>query len=121
MTVSIVNRWRVELPRHPSRLNDLMRKGWRHGWRLGKKDKQMVALACRVARVPPAEGKRRVSLHVTLGPRQRMDPDCLWKATLDSLKACGALRSDDRKWCELGEVTFDRGPSPSAVIMLEDC
>jgi hypothetical protein len=120
MGIKVVGRWRVELPRHVTRANELIKRHWRHGWLLGRKDKKMVAEQCFLARVPDAAGKRRVGLHVVLGPRQRADPDCFWKVLLDALKACKAIRSDDRKWCELGTPTFERGPKAAMVVELTD-
>lgn len=112
--------WTVNLPQHVTRANQLVKRHWRHGWRLGKQDKAMVATACLLARVPRAEGKRRVDLHVILGPRQRADADCFWKVLLDSLVACGTLRNDSSKWCELGPVTFERGPKAAMVVTITE-
>ena len=40
------------------------------------------------AGIPRATGRRRVSLHIVLAPRQRAgDPDAFWKSTLDALVA----------------------------------
>lgn len=116
----IVNRWVVTLPRHVTRVNELIKRDWRHGWRLGKKDKKMVAEECFAARVKDATGKRRVELHVILGPRQRADPDCFWKVLLDSLKACRAIRDDDRTWCEITPPTFERGPRAGIVVTITE-
>lgn len=85
--------YRIEIPAHTSRLNELL-GNWRRAAARKKRDRQLVALACLAAGVPPAEGKRRVSLIVGLGPRQRCDPDCWHKSLLDSLVACKVLRND---------------------------
>ncbi len=121
MSVKVVGRWRVVLPRHVTRANELIKRHWRHGWLLGKKDKKMVAEECFLARVKDATAKRRVSLHVILAPRQRVDPDCFFKVLLDSLKACRAIKNDSSKWCELGPVTVERGAKEGMVVTLEDC
>ena len=60
--------------------------------RLKKADREVVGLHARLSGIPPATGRRRVSLVLTLAPRQRGgDPDAYWKSTLDALTACGLL------------------------------
>jgi hypothetical protein len=81
----------------------------------------MIGTYARLARILPAKGKRRVSLHLTLAPRQRAaDPDAFWKSTLDALVAAELLTDDNRQSVELGTVTFDRGPARRTVITLAD-
>lgn len=111
--------YRIEIPCHTARLNELL-GCWRKAARLKRRDRQTVALACLAARVPPAEGKRRVSLIVGLGPRQRCDPDCFHKSLLDALVRCGALRNDSSAWVELGPVEMARAPRPMMTVVLED-
>jgi hypothetical protein len=91
-------------------------------YRLRKRDNMMVALACRAAKVPKAECRRRVDLHVTLGPRMRRgDAVCpWWKSSLDALTACGAIRNDTLRWCLAGDVTYARGSHAAMVIVLTD-
>jgi len=75
----------------------------------------------RSEKVPKAQGKRRVSLEIVLGPRQRGgDPDSYWKLLLDNLKHLGLIRDDNKEWVELGPVTFSRGPQRATAITLED-
>jgi hypothetical protein len=106
---------------HPARLNqwDGRHRSVRH--RLKKADRVLLGWYARGARVPPARGKRRVSLVIVLGPRQRApDPDSFWKSTLDALVVAGLLVGDSPRWCELGTVAFRRGPQRRTEIVLED-
>jgi hypothetical protein len=107
---------------HPARLNDLMGGGhWARRHRLKKADRQLVAAYTKAAGVPQATGRRRVSLELTLAPRQRAaDPDAYWKSALDALVACGLLVDDSRQQLQLGTVTFRRGPARQTRIVLED-
>lgn len=113
--------WQVHIPDfHPARLNQLLGHHYRRG-RLKRDDAMLVAHHLVQARVPRATGKRRVSLRLTLAPRQRAgDPDAYWKSLLDALVRCGALVDDNRHWCELGPVTFERGTRLETVIILEE-
>jgi len=105
---------------HPARLNQLLAH-WAVRARLKRADREMVALHARLAGVPPATGKRRVSLVLTLGPRQRGgDPDAYWKSVLDALVHAGLLLDDNRQGVELGRVAFRRGEIKATRIVLED-
>lgn len=89
--------------------------------RLKKLDREYVILHARLARVSRATGRRRVSLRITLPPRQRRwDPDALWKSSLDALVHANMLRDDCPKWCELGQVEYVRGAALATVIVLEE-
>jgi hypothetical protein len=118
----IASGFRLHIPSwHPARLNELLGCSWQRRHRLKKADRELVALYGKLARIPPATGRRRVCLHLVLGPGQRAgDPDAYWKSLLDALVACGLLVDDSRQWVELGEVTFSRGKARAAVITLED-
>jgi hypothetical protein len=106
---------------HPARLNQWDGRHWSVRARLKRRDRETVGLYARLAAVPPAAGKRRVSLRLTLAPRQRAgDPDAYWKSTLDALMHAGLLCEDNRQAVELGEVTFERGPARRTSIVLED-
>jgi hypothetical protein len=105
---------------HPSTVNALMRSV-RGRIRLKKQDRELITVYARLAGVPRAEGRRRISLNITLGPGQRAcDPDAYWKSLLDGLVVAGLLVDDNRNWCELGEVRFDRGPARATTITLEE-
>jgi hypothetical protein len=106
------------LPCQPPTLNQLMRGHIRTRIRLGKQFRAVVAGRWRG---PKATGKRRVSIEIVLGPRQRgADPDAFFKAVGDSLVKCGALKDDTRHGVEWGPVTYSRGPEQGTVIILED-
>lgn len=113
--------FRIVIPQwQPSRLNDLMKCHWGRKTRLRKADDDMVAYYARMESVPPATGPRRVSLEVTLTPRQRADRDCWWKSVLDALVNCRLLVNDEATWCDLGAVTVTKGDVRQTVIVLED-
>jgi Holliday junction resolvase RusA-like endonuclease len=111
--------WTITIPCHTARLNELLRsvKG---RIRLKRRDRDLVLVACRNVSLPPATGKRRVSLQVTLGMGQRRaDPDAWWKSLLDALRHAHAIVDDGPRWCELGPVEYTRGRA-GMVITLED-
>jgi hypothetical protein len=104
----------------PCRLNQLLGH-WSTRRRLKKADRETVGLYARMAGIPRAKGKRRVSLVLTLAPRQRAgDPDAYWKTVCDSLVEAGLLVDDNRQGCELGSVVFRRGRQKATTIILED-
>ena len=106
---------------HPVKLNELLGSHWAVAAKRKRIDRLAVGLAFCNSGVEIAGCKRRVSLLLTLVPRQRAgDPDCYWKSTLDALVACGALKDDSRQWCELGTVEFRRGAARETLISLED-
>lgn len=106
---------------HPARLNQLLYAHWAKCHRLKRTDATVIALGVLGAGVPRADTARRVSLEITLAPRQRAaDPDAYWKSLLDGLVACGALVNDSHVWCELGGVKFLRGQRAKTVIRLEN-
>ncbi len=106
---------------HPCRLNELIGVHWATRVKLKRGDLDLVAAYAKMQSIPPATGRRRVSLRLTLAPRQRAgDPDAYWKSTLDALAASKLLVDDSRTWCELGEITFERGSERKTVIELED-
>ena len=98
----------IEIPRwHPVPLNKLMNCHWGKRDRLKKDDQQMIFGYTR--NIPKAEGKRRVSLHITLDKGQRaFDPDAYTKSLNDALVAVGMLVDDNRQHVELMPVTFSR-------------
>lgn len=113
-------RWEVPLLCPPPTLNRLMRGTLRARMSLGAAFRAVVVVACNGA-VPKAAGRRRVSLLVVLGPRQRgADPDAYFKALGDALVSAGAVVDDSRHWIEWGPVTYERGAEPGCVLTLED-
>ena len=101
--------------------NQLFRGTLRRRMRLGRECRELVAGYFAGSGIPRAEGRRRVSLRLTLGPRNRpRDVDSSWKAALDACVRCGALVDDSPAWCELGTFEAVRGPEPATAIVLED-
>jgi hypothetical protein len=77
--------------------------------RLKKLDWEMVCAYAWQAKIPRATGKRRVSLHVTLGKGMReFDADAPWKSLGDAMKHAGLIVDDSAQYVELGPVTFSR-------------
>jgi hypothetical protein len=106
---------------HPARLNELYAGHWGRRARLKRADRDLVGFYARLAAIPPATGRRRVSLVLTLAPRQRAgDPDAYWKSLLDALVHAGLLVGDNRQGVELGQVRFERGPGRQTTITLDD-
>ncbi len=114
--------WRVEIPGWlPPSVNTLLTRHWAAAGKLKKRAYRVVSVACLVAQVPKAKGKRRVSIVATMGPRGRLrDADGLWKVILDALKACGAIVDDGPRWVELGQIWVERAKERSTCITLED-
>lgn len=113
---------RLEIPHwHPTRLNDLVNCHWSKRAKLKKSDREWVGAYALLKRIPPAKGKRRISLVLTLDPGQRAgDPDAFWKSLLDALVHCKLLVDDNRQGVELGTVKFKRGQAQETEITLED-
>jgi len=82
----------------------------------------MVCAYAWQAKIPKAAGKRRVSLHVTLGKRmQEFDMDAWQKSGLDAMKHAGLIVDDSRKYVEIGSLTFSRDWKHwGTAIRLED-
>jgi hypothetical protein len=117
-----VTSYTLEIPRwRPALLNELMRsvKG---KIRLKKQDREIIWAYANQAKIPPATGKRRVSLHVTLGKGMReFDYDAPWKSLNDAMKHAGLIIDDSCEYVEQGPVTFSRDPAAwGSVITLQD-
>lgn len=114
--------YRLKIERwSPALLNDLMGH-WARAYKLKKIDRNMVMAYCLQNRMPLANGPRRVSLTITLSPKQHVapDPDAFWKSLLDALVHARMLIDDCRQYCEMGPVTFLRGPERETLIELEE-
>ena len=112
--------WQFAIPQFvPTALNALMRGRRRDRIRLAKGDRELVTYYARSSGIPPATGKRRVSIKVSM-PGRRPDPDSILKSTLDALVAAGLLRTDSSRWCQLGDVTVEHGDERQTVVRLED-
>jgi hypothetical protein len=102
---------------HPTRLNKLLGH-WRVAARLKKNDRSIIQTYCRG--LPAATTKRRVTLTIVLGKRQRGgDPDSYFKSALDGLVHAKQLVDDSKEWCELAPVKYLRGDM-ATIIELED-
>jgi hypothetical protein len=111
----------LTIPKYrPPLTNELMFGPVGRRIRLQRECSQLFAYYAMLQLVPPATGKRRVSLVVTLSGRMReSDADSLWKATLDALVNCGLLLNDTVRGVELGSVTFERGEERCTKVILE--
>ena len=73
-------------------------------------DRDIVAAYARQNGLAKADGKRRVTLTLTLTAAQRRcDPDAYWKSLCDALVHTALLLNDSPKWCVLELVQYDRG------------
>jgi hypothetical protein len=106
----------------PPTTNQLMRGKIRTRIRLGKSCRNMIFAYAFSARIVPAQGKRRVTIRLSLGPGRRgCDVDAPQKAVLDALKHARAIRGDTREWCELAPVEFVEHSAADAItIVVED-
>ncbi len=103
---------------HPAALNQLMKSPWVAA-KLKKDDKRVVGKW--LAALPRAAGKRRLTLTITLAPRQRaVDPDGWWKSLLDALVYHGFLRDDNRQSVELMPVEFERREGKATTLRIEE-
>lgn len=102
----------------PTPLNRLLRMHWSRRGKHQAGASALVAGYARLAGVPRAEGRRRVSLTFRGG---RADPDARLKLILDALVRASLLVDDGEAWCVIGEVrnTGRRGDR-ATVITLED-
>jgi Holliday junction resolvase RusA-like endonuclease len=92
----------------PATVNQLMHSV-RGRIRRKKADREMVCAYTLQARIPRAERKRRVSLHIILGKGQRgADADAYHKSLLDACKHAGLILDDSSRYVELAPVTFSR-------------
>lgn len=113
--------YRIEVPGWwPALLNQFLYKHWSVRSRMKRQDRKTIALAVLIAGTPKATGKRRVTLTLVLGPRQRRcDGDAPWKSLLDGLAKCGALVDDNTDWVEMAALRFAKGEK-ATIIELED-
>jgi Holliday junction resolvase RusA-like endonuclease len=102
-------------------LNQLLHAHPMRAARLKRIDRDLVTAYARLGTIPPADGPRRVSLHLYGWPRGRLpDPDAPLKSLLDALVHARLLVDDGAAWCVLGGVRFERAPERRTVITLED-
>lgn len=116
----VATRWEIAIPGcHPPRLNQLMHCHW--AVKNKRKKAWTLALGTFAQGVPTATTKRRVTLVITLAPKQRSpDVDAFWKSVLDSCVALGLLVDDNPKWVEISPVVYLRGEDKATTLVLED-
>ena len=106
----------------PARLNSLMGNRRKAG-RLKRRDKEWIICHARMAGIPKATGRRRVTLILTFGKGVRSgDPDAYWKSTLDALVHAGLLAKDTHRGVSIEGPEFRRSKTiqSSTTIILED-
>jgi Holliday junction resolvase RusA-like endonuclease len=114
----------LEIPRwHPATVNQLLRSV-RGRIRLKKLDRQMIWSYCRLQQIPPAQGKRRVTLTIVLAQHQRgadPDPDSYFKSLGDACVHAHLLINDSHLYVEWAPVKYERSPAGwGSRIMFED-
>lgn len=113
----------IEIPDFlPATVNDLLRMHWAPRNRLLKEEAQLVALYARLAGVPPASCRRRVTIAFRApgGRRAKVgDPEARFKGLLDALVKCGCLVDDSDEFLDLMPRVRERG-AVRTLIVLED-
>jgi hypothetical protein len=94
-------------------------------WAAAKKRDREVIRELLVGRIPPATGRRKVTLVVTKKSKRGVrDPANLLKSLHDSLKTCNLLVDDDEIWLdwERPRIEVDRGQDRpiKSMITIED-
>lgn len=112
--------YRIEIPHwHPTPLNRLMKVHWRRRAALKSADFGLVKIYG--LGIPPARGKRRVHLIITLTKGDKAcDVDAYWKSCLDALVRARLLVDDDRHSVVLDPVEFRWDKKPGTTIELYD-
>lgn len=106
----------------PPRLNQVRGRHWYAEAKLKKEAIAFIVFYARLCGVPPARGRRRVSLRIVLGPRRRQpDRDAYDKMLLDALCRAGLLLDDsDRGLVGRVDIQFRRGPNCETTITIEE-
>lgn len=109
-----IDNWR------PARDNQLMEGHWTTKHKLKSSDAEVIGTYAKLQDVPPAKGRRRVSMEIVLAGRwKKADPLAYAKSLLDALKTCRLLVDDSDAYMVWGGVTYSKGP-PQTTIVLED-
>ena len=118
----VTGRWEIIIDGWaPTPLNRLLGH-WAAAARLKRYDRDHVVLFGGMAHVPLPTRKRRVSLRITLPPKQRRwDGDALWKSLLDACTKAQLIKDDNPNWCQLGTVEYEkeRGELSTTIIIEE--
>lgn len=105
---------------HPTPINTWEGCHWSVRSKLKRLDREMVSAYAWRTQIPRAKGKRRITLTIILGKRQRgCDPDAYWKLLLDAMKYAGLIVDDSPKWVELAPVQYERGERGTRVEIVE--
>lgn len=114
------HKWVLTIPGwSPVLVNDLIGRHPMVIHRRKRRDREMIARAMLVYRVPRATGPRRVRFAITGRYGRLPDPDACLKSGLDALTYTGAIVDDSAEWCEWSIPTYERGRK-ATVIELED-
>ncbi len=107
---------------HPVRINAWIGEHWRVRHRLASDQAAVIEYEAFNAEIPPATGRRRVSLELHGWPRGRFpDRDAYDKLFLDALVKAGLLTDDSLEGLAgRMEVTFVRSNERRTIITLED-
>ncbi len=114
--------WKLVIPNWiPVALNRYVGQHWSIGRRLKKIDRHLIMFYAVLHRFPPATGPREVSMLITLQGRDKeRDPDSMFKSVNDALVHASLLVDDSRRWCKLGDVSFQRGEQRATTISLTE-
>lgn len=105
----------------PQPHNVLVRMHWAKRKKEMDECKALVAAYALAQAIPKATGKRRVTVKLVLGRRNKVrDGDSSFKLILDSCTADGLLIDDGPRWCELMPLVQERGRERATIIILED-
>ncbi len=100
--------------------NNEMAKGVKTKVRLKKRDRAIVCESARLAELPGATGKRRLSILIRVPPNQRRwDEDAFWKSTQDACVHADLLIDDGPLYYTMGTMRYapDRGPLRTTLIV----
>ncbi len=119
--------WKIHLPMLPASMNARERSSfWARKKELDEIT-QVVDVLSRVAKIPVATSRRRVTITIHKSKRSRVrdDPanrDSRAKAPLDALVRLGLLVDDSEKWLDWGGVVEgEKRVEKETVIEIEDC
>jgi hypothetical protein len=120
MSGTTLGRWEITIPGWcPTPLNGLLRGRGALSCRK-RRDRDYVTLFARLARIPRAEGRRRLSSSITLPPgHRRWDGVAFHKSLLNACVHAGLLKGDSPRWCEVGTVACARGGALETVLIIE--
>jgi Holliday junction resolvase RusA-like endonuclease len=118
-TTTSEHRIRIEGWR-PASVNELTGGHWAKAAKRKRSDARMVDSYARLAGVPSATGRRRISLVVTQTTGRPLDPDNLFKSLLDACTKAGLLIDDSQRHCETGTVELRRGKAVETTIIIEE-